>query len=779
MIQQNFNNFSSASGGVNAENIKRGAKNHNSQQSFKTGKLASGPKEILTTTQGSAGSTGGSGGITPSKIIDNFLLKKREREKMKLKDFGKNFAGGLGGEGADGSLNNKENQGAINNFLQVNKENIFDKKIFEARKQKDAGLKKSGQKMTCNKGFKTFGTAGKGDSLAHTNTNCIANTAGNPKISGKKYLGKNKTEVRCGSNPTGEQCDLDAQKPRKLFEKPENLDVKSIGNRTCGAGVVGSYSEKLLKKKNPETVISEMTGFDGFENGTEIGNTTISSERGENSFLTALKKYKHSEFGVMTADGQKDSNLDGNCKPEISKNSKKIFGKPNKSTRTKTEFDISDYGHDLPNTKDNGKKKKYLNSFLLASNGKNCANTVGNVKSEQMALEDDSEFNGLDTELSSYHGTTTHTINCGDKYFMFYNNKDKSVDKIRGYNRNSLKDEQGLNKSKSNSYKKTSNFDLNSNLNSSELASTYMSPNFIQDLSKISGQKADPKPSSVNTKYLDLKSKIHSYKNRRNTNSSRSGSYSTQFTKNPNPKNPTPPKKPDTPTTPHQTTFQQSIENLKNTPNPNPNPHKPPNTFTSTLNPHPRPNPQKATTPKPHNNSSKIDQTQPKRPQKAPSHKSSQSLSILTNNAFKKNITANLGENNKFLPINNEKKRTLCFQEAIENIEREKLGGKIGVMSGKENFCAENGDLEGENLNPEEIAIVGNLREKIYRQEELLKDLVSKLGDLRSEAAIYEERFEMLLDENKQLNGKVVGLDSQYQINKQIINNIRSNFGQN
>ena len=359
-------------------------------------------------------------------------------------------------------------------------------------------------------------------------------------------MGKNQTKAPRGSNPTGEQCDPDVHKPRKLFERPENSDVKSIGNRTCGAGVVGSYSEKLLKKKNAETVISEIAGFDGFENGTEIGNTTISSERGENSFLTALKRYKYSEFGVMTTDGQKDSNLDGNCQPKNCKNSKKGFVKPNKSTRTKTEFDILDYGQDLPNSKDNGKKKKYLNSFLLASNGKNCAHTVCNVKCEQMALEDNSEFNGMDTELSSYIGTTTQTNNGGDKYFMYYNNKDKSVDNIRGYKRNSLKDEKGLNKSKSNSYKKSSNFDLNSNLNSSELASTYTSPNFIQNFSKISEQKADAKPSSVNTKYLDLKSKIHSYKNRRKTNSSHSGSYSTQFIQNPKP-DPSPLKKPSPP----------------------------------------------------------------------------------------------------------------------------------------------------------------------------------------------------------------------------------------
>lgn len=124
------------------------------------------------------------------------------------------------------------------------------------------------------------------------------------------------------------------------------------------------------------------------------------------------------------------------------------------------------------------------------------------------------------------------------------------------------------------------------------------------------------------------------------------------------------------------------------------------------------------------------------------------------------NSTINFDASNRTICV---KPENLCFTQAIENIKNKTMS-----------FMQHEDDAQ--SLTDQEIHIIGSLKGKIMKQEEMLKGLVTKLVDLRKETEVYEQRFDVLLQENKQLNNNFKSLDGDYQMNKQIINELRSNF---
>lgn len=86
-------------------------------------------------------------------------------------------------------------------------------------------------------------------------------------------------------------------------------------------------------------------------------------------------------------------------------------------------------------------------------------------------------------------------------------------------------------------------------------------------------------------------------------------------------------------------------------------------------------------------------------------------------------------------------KDQLLFSQVIDKFERQKKG-LIGTS-------------DNEDLTDQDVVILKGLLNKVDRQERLLKSLMDKLGNLTNEADIYEQKFNLLQDENQDLSDKV------------------------
>ena len=152
-------------------------------------------------------------------------------------------------------------------------------------------------------------------------------------------------------------------------------------------------------------------------------------------------------------------------------------------------------------------------------------------------------------------------------------------------------------------------------------------------------------------------------------------------------------------------------------------------------------------------------------PEKNPQIHSSNQSNYL--NESKTNFESN--SNNSTMNFDNStrniftKPENLCFTQAIEEIKNK-------TMSFMQN------EDDSQNLTDQEITIISGLKDKICSQEDMLKGLVSKLLDLRKESEVYSQRFDVLLQENTLLKDNFKDLDSEYQMSKQTVNDLRTNF---